>query len=100
MAHETPATMLTKRRVMRHALKIESKYLARILTGEKLFEIRKNDRDFQVGDVIEFLPLEDKNIDVYDFCNPIPQYRITYIHTGLGMAVEYVAMSIEAIIKK
>ena len=85
---------------MKHNLEIEQKYLVRILTGEKSFEIRKNDRDFQVGDEIEFLPLEDKNLDVYDLCNPIPTYRIMYIYYGMGMAADYVAMSIIAIPRK
>lgn len=84
---------------MKHTLKIEQKYLIRILIGEKSFEIRKNDRDFQVGDEIDFLPLEDENLNVYELCSSIPRYRITYVHSGLGMATEYVAMSIVEITK-
>ncbi|OLQ71221.1 RNA-binding protein [Photobacterium proteolyticum] len=34
----------------RHHLKIKPDYLKAILDGDKTFEIRKNDRDFQVGD--------------------------------------------------
>lgn len=33
-----------------HYLKINTKYLDRIISGQKTFEIRKNDRDYQVGD--------------------------------------------------
>ena len=33
-----------------HRLKIEERFLERILSGQKRFEIRKDDRDFQVGD--------------------------------------------------
>lgn len=79
---------------MIHALKIKQCYLCHILQGDKNFEIRKNDRDFQVGDTIEFLPLEDKNYDAYKMCSPLPKFLITYVHSGLGMADEYVALAI------
>ncbi|WP_018592603.1 ASCH/PUA domain-containing protein [Terrisporobacter glycolicus] len=36
-----------------HELKILPKYFERVIKGEKTFEIRKNDRDFQTGDEIE-----------------------------------------------
>ncbi|PAD38651.1 hypothetical protein CHH53_10390 [Terribacillus sp. 7520-G] len=36
----------------RHKLKILEKYYNDILNGTKTFEIRKNDRNFQVGDVL------------------------------------------------
>lgn len=33
-----------------HELKIDKEFLERILSGQKRFEIRRDDRDFQVGD--------------------------------------------------
>jgi len=35
-----------------HLLKIRKPYLDKVMSGEKTFEIRKNDRDFQVGDFV------------------------------------------------
>jgi len=35
-----------------HELKILPEFYARVCTGEKAFEIRKNDRDYQVGDIL------------------------------------------------
>lgn len=37
---------------MIHELKIASHWLDRVLSGEKRAEVRKHDRDFQVGDVL------------------------------------------------
>lgn len=39
---------------MIHEIKIHEKYADRIITGEKTFEVRINDRDYQVGDLIRF----------------------------------------------
>lgn len=47
----------------RHILKCWPKYFAAIACGDKMFEVRKNDRDFQVGDWVdlrEWLPDEQK----------------------------------------
>lgn len=35
---------------IKHELKIQPQYMEAVLTGRKTFELRKNDRDFQVGD--------------------------------------------------
>lgn len=36
----------------RHKLKTETAYYQAVDRGEKLFEVRKNDRDFKVGDLL------------------------------------------------
>ena len=35
-----------------HELKIRPEYFKAVVLGDKMFEIRKNDRDFKVGDII------------------------------------------------
>ena len=37
---------------MEHDLKIESYYFDQVIRGIKKFELRKNDRDFEIGDII------------------------------------------------
>lgn len=38
-----------------HNLKIQSEYYDDVITGVKRFELRKDDRGFEVGDLIVFL---------------------------------------------
>lgn len=35
-----------------HELKLHPRYFSRVANGQKTFEIRKNDRDYQVGDIL------------------------------------------------
>lgn len=66
-----------------HSLKIESNYLDRIIDGSKQFEVRFNDRDFQVGDRLYF---HESNIKV----------EITYIlHSFIGLKEGYVVLGIK-----
>ena len=46
----------------RHKLRIKEEFANAIITGEKNFEIRKNDRGFQRGDFIEFVVFFIHNI--------------------------------------
>lgn len=64
---------------MRHELKTLPRFFWRVADNQKGFEVRKNDRDFQVGDdvtLIYFNP-EDKN----DYNDPI-YVKITYVLHG------------------
>lgn len=38
---------------MKHQLKIEPQYFQQVLMGNKNFEIRNNDRNFKVGDLVD-----------------------------------------------
>lgn len=37
---------------MNHELKIKPEYYEKVINGTKKFELRRNDRDFKVGDII------------------------------------------------
>lgn len=77
-----------KVRAMRtHLLKIKDTFMAAIFSGDKTFEVRFNDRDFQKGDHIQFLD-EAGNRQIIEY------YEITYIHSGLGMLENYVVLGI------
>lgn len=43
-----------------HYLKIKEEYYRDVMIGLKTFELRKNDRNFQVGDILMLIKLDDK----------------------------------------
>ncbi|MEX1447730.1 ASCH/PUA domain-containing protein [Enterococcus sp. C76] len=75
---------------MTHELKILPVYFEAVANGRKQFEIRKNDRDFQVGDQ---LILKEWNKD--GFTGRSYQAEITYI-TDYMQKNGYVVLSIRA----
>lgn len=85
---------------MTHQLKIRADFADRVLSGEKTFEIRKNDRDFQCGDEIIFqvvwLSGSACEVDV-DEEHPLSgkAYTITYVLSGWGLKKGYVALGIK-----
>lgn len=82
-----------------HYLKIEGKYLERILDGSKMFEIRKNDRDYQTGDQICFTKIElnpTKNERFIEFTDKFYFYKITYVcQYPNGLKDGYVVLGIQ-----
>ena len=46
-----------------HNLKIEAGYASAKLRGDKPFEIRLNDRDFQVGDIVNYTCIDSSFVD-------------------------------------
>ena len=78
--------------VMIHVLKIKDNYLENLLSGAKKCEIRINDRDYQKDDLLTFIHRENDKPKFVHF-------KITHIHSGLGMEGEYVALSVERVYK-
>jgi len=79
---------------MIHELKTWPKYFARIFTGEKTFEVRKADRDFQINDLLKLLEWDP---DTQEFTGNILLVRVTYVLPGgqFGIYGDYVVMSIK-----
>lgn len=79
-----------------HNLKILRPFADGIHFGYKKFEIRKNDRAYQTGDILSFTCIDDKGNQVYHPIN-VRRYRITYMLNGWGLKNGYVALGIEEI---
>lgn len=61
-----------------HILKIKHRYFVDVLAGVKRFELRKNDRNFEVGDDIHFV-----TVDGNEFLREEDNlFRITYVLKG------------------
>nr|UVM86303.1 MAG: protein of unknown function DUF3850 [Bacteriophage sp.] len=81
-----------------HTLKVFIKYADAIMSGTKTFEIRKNDRNFKVGDKIVFDVVSNEGISIGAAArHPLngQTYRIDYILDDFeGLAQNYVALAI------
>ena len=80
---------------MKHVLKIQCKYLMEILYEGKTFEIRKDDRGYEVGDIIHFVDPNGKEFP--SFWEKL-SFRITYILRNVpqyGLDKDYCILAIE-----
>lgn len=77
-----------------HKLKTWPDYFNAVMNGSKNFEVRENDRGFEVGD---YLLLEEWNPDTQTYTGAVCARQITYILEGGQFGVEpgYVVMGIE-----
>lgn len=86
-----------------HELKILHPYLIDITIGTKTFELRKNDRDYQEGDLIRFIDIgEDDTTTTKCWYEPnIDEntlYRITYVLKDVekyGLDKDYCILAIK-----
>lgn len=78
-----------------HHIKLKAQYCDPVLHGEKTFEVRNNDRGYQKGDHIVFIPVDEDG--TRQTFHPIAkeEYVITYVHSGLGLKEGYVVFGLE-----
>lgn len=79
---------------MEHDLKTWPVYFRRVVSGDKTFEVRKSDRDFQIGD---FLTLKEYNPDTETYTGKSASVYITYILHGGAFGIQdgYCVMAIK-----
>jgi hypothetical protein len=77
---------------MIHSLRCEPRYMDRIQDGTKTFEVRRNDRNFQVGDVLnlgdDFRMFSARIMYVFSGDPDLPD--------GGGLQPGYVVLGLEA----
>lgn len=84
---------------MIHKLKILKQFADAIISGDKNFEVRKNDRGFQKGDVISFQVIDEERYYPH-YCEHFlngKSYEITYVLTGWGIEEGYCVLSIKEV---
>ena len=69
-----------------HQIKIRESFANAVYSGDKTFEVRKNDRGYQKGDYVEFIVLYDSDGCEY-VDHPLSKHRfkITYVLSGWGI---------------
>lgn len=66
--------------MIEHEVKCWPEKFARVQSGQKSFEIRKNDRDYQVGDTLVLREFNKKDGQYVDYSSPV-RAKIVYIDT-------------------
>lgn len=76
-----------------HELKIWPDFYEAVLCGDKPFEVRRNDREFQKGDLVHLKPWSPKHC-----CYTEPYAglvkRITYVSSSIGLLQDYVVLGL------
>ena len=82
---------------MLHEIKLREPFCDAVLAGEKTFEVRENDRGYQKGDRIKFVPISRGG--VYEIRHAIAEkeYEIIYVLSGWGLENGYVAFAIKEV---
>ncbi len=79
-----------------HELKLHKQFMLDVWDGKKQFEIRKNDRDYQLGDRIRFRVVDDEGKPMNSLLDN-KLYEITHVLSGWGLEPGYVALGIREV---
>lgn len=78
-----------------HELELESAFCDAILSGQKSFEIRRNDKGFQKGDYIKFIPARGSLPIIHEIAKA--RFEITYVLNGYGLKEDFVCLAIKRV---
>ena len=80
-----------------HHIKLQENFAGSILSGEKSFELRRNDRGYQKGDLIQFEVVNSVGVLVPDHELEGKKFLITYVLSGWGLQDGFVALAIREV---
>ena len=78
---------------MTHKIKILKQFADTVLSGEKSFEVRHNDRGYQKGDNVEFQVMDGDHAISHPLNDRV--FEITYVLSGWGIEKDYVVFGIK-----
>lgn len=89
--------LLFKKAMNAHELKTWPQYWLAVKSGKKTFELRENDRDYQVGDLL-FLACFNPATDQYERRGLI-KCEVTYLLKGpaFGLRIDFCIMGIKVL---
>lgn len=76
---------------MIHQLKLSSKYFDDVQNGKKTFEVRKNDRGYNVGDILLLNEINEKN----EYTGRAVKVKVTYFFSLFGLASGYCVLGVK-----
>lgn len=79
-----------------HELNVMAPIADAIWNGSKSFDIRKNERGFNAGDLVRYQCTSWEHEPIEHEINHA-LFRITYVRSGYGMQERFVAFSIEEV---
>ena len=84
---------------MTHTIKLREQFCDAVLSGDKCFEVRKNDRKYKVGDYVRFIPIRPTNDGYIGLPHAVinKTYIITYVLSGWGLQDGYVVFGIKEV---
>lgn len=85
---------MTKEHCKLHRIKLYEEFADAVLSGDKCFEVRENDRGYQKGDLVQFRVVQSDGL--YNNTHELNdvQFEITYVLNGWGIQHGYVVFGI------
>ena len=76
-----------------HRIELDVAFCDDVVEGRKCFEIRNNDRGYQAGDLVSFMPYDGYTSSFHAVDHKL--YEITYVLSGHGLKENFVVFGIK-----